>query len=50
MAKKDSVAKESKKHRLHYNYALTGKLEKLPKTESTIHPKPYAKGGKVRSK
>jgi len=41
---------ESKKHRLHYNYALTGKLENLKTGESTIHPKPYAKGGKVGRK
>ena len=47
MASKKSSAK--KDERLHYKYALTGKLPKSGSTgESTIHPKPYKKGGRVK--
>lgn len=38
-----------KKERLHYGYALTGKLSKIKTGESSIHPKPYAKGGAVKT-
>lgn len=40
----------NKKNRLHYNYALTGKLENINTGESSIHPKPYAKGGSVKGR
>lgn len=45
------AAKKSEgKKRLHYDYALTGKLDKIKTGESSIHPKPYAKGGKVKKR
>lgn len=48
MAAKKSGAKKAS--RLHYDYALTGKLEKQPNPGSTIHPKPYKKGGSVKGR
>lgn len=54
MAKKLAEGPKAKSttgaERQHYGYALTGKLPKHPTGESTIHPKPYARGGKVMKK
>jgi|HubBroStandDraft_4_1064222.scaffolds.fasta_scaffold437841_2 hypothetical protein len=46
------MAKSGKKSatRQHFDLAVTGKVPKVKTGESTIHPKPYAKGGSVKRK